>query len=80
MIAVSPRADTCQQLQFSYGVLAVEETGLQEKFRPYALPDDAFLAMVSERLRADGSRFSGTSRDDTTRIPEWQNKTDRIRN
>ena len=26
--------------------------GLQEKFRPYALPDDAFLAMVAERLRA----------------------------
>jgi hypothetical protein len=40
------------RLGFHRALLAVEETGLQEKFRPYALPDDAFLAMVSERLRA----------------------------
>jgi DNA segregation ATPase FtsK/SpoIIIE-like protein len=40
------------RLGFHRALLAVEETGLQEKFRPYALPDDAFLAMVAERLRA----------------------------
>jgi serine/threonine-protein kinase len=33
----------------------------------------------ARRRRADGSRLSGTSRDDTTRIPEWQRRTDRIR-
>jgi serine/threonine protein kinase len=31
------------------------------------------------RRSADGERFSGTSRDDTSRIPEWQCRTDRIR-
>ncbi len=35
---------------------------------------------ISVRRRsADGSRLSGTSRDDTSRIPEWQCRTDRIR-
>jgi serine/threonine-protein kinase len=31
------------------------------------------------RRSADGRRLSGTSRDDTSRIPEWQCRTDRIR-
>jgi serine/threonine-protein kinase len=31
------------------------------------------------RRSADGTRLSGTSRDDTSRIPEWQRRTDRIR-
>jgi serine/threonine-protein kinase len=31
------------------------------------------------RRGADGVRLSGTSRDDTARIPEWQCRTDRLR-
>ncbi len=31
------------------------------------------------RRRADGQRLSGTSHDDTSRIPEWQCKTQRVR-
>jgi len=31
------------------------------------------------RRSADGSRLFGTSRDDTSRIPEWQWKTQRVR-
>jgi len=31
------------------------------------------------RRSADGSRLSGTSRDDTSRIPEWQWKTQRVK-
>ncbi len=31
------------------------------------------------RRSADGTRLSGTSRDDTARIPEWQCRTDRVR-
>ena len=31
------------------------------------------------RRGADGARLSGTSRDDTARIPEWRWKTERVR-
>lgn len=31
------------------------------------------------RRGADGTRLSGTSRDDTSRIPEWQCRTDKVR-
>jgi serine/threonine protein kinase len=35
--------------------------------------------LSARRRGADGERFSGTSRDETARIPEWQCRTDRIR-
>ncbi|MFM8640469.1 MAG: FtsK/SpoIIIE domain-containing protein [Planctomycetota bacterium] len=40
------------RLGFNRALLANEESGLQEKFRPYALPDAAFLEHVSKALRA----------------------------
>jgi serine/threonine protein kinase len=35
--------------------------------------------MCGRRRSADGRRLSGTPRDDTARIPEWQRRTQRIR-
>lgn len=44
-------APTASRLGFHRALLANEESGLNEKFRPYALPDDALLAVVKERLK-----------------------------
>lgn len=35
--------------------------------------------LSARRRGADGVRLSGTSRDDTSRVPEWQCRTDRVR-
>ena len=42
------------RLGFHRALLANEESGLQEKFRPYALPDAAFLEHVAKAFRARG--------------------------
>jgi eukaryotic-like serine/threonine-protein kinase len=39
----------------------------------------AVEGLSMRRRGADGVRLSGTSRDDTARIPEWQCRTDRLR-
>jgi serine/threonine-protein kinase len=39
----------------------------------------AAQGLSMRRRGADGVRLSGTSRDDTARIPEWQCRTDRVR-
>ena len=46
------------RLGFHRALLSDEESGLLEKFRPYALPDERFLQDVAARLRArgDGAR------------------------
>ena len=40
------------RLGFHRGLVSNDEAGTLEKFRPYSLPDAAFLARVSEALRA----------------------------
>jgi hypothetical protein len=40
------------RLGFHRGLVSSDEAGTLEKFRPYSLPDAAFLARVSEALRA----------------------------
>jgi hypothetical protein len=44
-------APTASRLGFHRALLANEESGLLEKFRPYAFPDEQFLAMISGHLR-----------------------------
>ncbi len=44
-------APTASRLGFHRALLANEETGLLEKFRPYVFPDEAFLAMVKGHLK-----------------------------
>jgi serine/threonine-protein kinase len=39
----------------------------------------AAQGLCVRRRSADGTRMSGTSRDQTTRIPEWQRRTDKIK-
>jgi DNA segregation ATPase FtsK/SpoIIIE, S-DNA-T family len=49
----SPAAN---KLGFYRALAFSEEQGVLEKFRPYAMPDRAWLAQVAERLRRDSER------------------------